>query len=72
MASHVLLVNGGRWTNKQSHPATRLLFFRESGIARRPEPIFKYPTGSASVIRYACCQRETNGSGLRVRATLTM
>ena len=75
MGSHVLLVNGGRWTKKQSHPATRLLFLPcETGIGRPPEPIFQYPTGSTAVTWYPCriCQRETNGTGLRVRATPTM
>ena len=26
MGSHILLVHGGCWTKKQSHPATRLFF----------------------------------------------
>lgn len=82
MGSHVLLVNGGRWTKKQSHPATRLLFCPGETYVALPGipseypniPISQYPIVSASLIRYACsiCQRGTNGTGLRVRATLTM
>ena len=54
----------------------RLAFFfalaKLMRIAGRPEPVSQYV--GANVIRYPRCisQRETNGTGLRVRATLTM
>ena len=77
MASHVLLVNGGRWTKKHSHPATRLLFCPHetyAASANVPMSISQYSTVNAGVIRFPCriCQRDKNGTGLRVRATLTM
>ena len=62
MASHVLLVNGGRWTKKIS--SSDLPFFCPGEIcAASPGVPGQYPSTR---------QRETNGTGLRVSATLTM